>query len=871
MKIKRIYIKNFGNISDFSIEPENSFSIIRKDSDIDQIALVNFLTIMLFGASQADKNSIRFRYEPTNGMAMAGCLTLEINNVSYSIERTFSSTVAEDTIKITDLSSDKEISVPENETPGSLLLSITQYDFERCIYILPLIIPTDSKLSVSDLLTEMLINFVSSGDEKTSYKKICSRLDSNELSGKYEMLSSRIREKNLQISSLRSELNQARIEETTKLKEQHDCIALKKKFDKINEQCEKLNTDIKVQELLAELEQLKKSEISHDNFLDISDSYEKKSSEFHNMRADRNKEVFNECKSIYSAINENIEIRKSLDASRASVSAEVNKYIPQDNAEILDTICEAKSQISDISYSVRQLQNLSNEKQQELIKLHEKITDAKYRLKTAENEYSHFEEISQHRILLAEEKLHNASELVNTEPPKLSSNFILSLFLTIALALLLIVFLNNIVMVVIICAVIASVVYAICDRLTKSKKNKLARVNENNLRDAEREMRGIKNKYSTEKDGHRYKVESEKDKYKKLLDTEKSLKEEIEKLGKRILQTKENLNFYQKQKSLEEAKITPPDPRFFAFKDQLKKIEDSIVNCDNENKTMCDKLFSSVKSLSQISSISEALDYMEKAVALENSINELNSKLLAYNNKDKSDSESFKLKIKIKALEEKIFKLNSKKNAVKLTPEQFIKLQDKANKTLNESLRTKDEYINAVTNLKLQYKDSLNVACTDKRLTALQNALVVLENKQNIKTIVSETLDESLRSFKKDHKEVLITRISDIFKKLNPGKPVPEIASEDDLKMAADNIMKMPADSTQSADKTLNSLYLAMRMAFVELISDNNTSMPFIIDDAFIRQSDDSISKAKLDFFRSYSEKTQVLISSSDKTLTQQH
>ena len=107
MKILRLYIENFGKLSNFALELDKDFVAIREDNGWGKTTLSIFLKAMFYSMPQKGNNKPykmeRSRYKPWQGGVYGGWVEFESKKGSYRITRTFADTPEGDTFSLVNL------------------------------------------------------------------------------------------------------------------------------------------------------------------------------------------------------------------------------------------------------------------------------------------------------------------------------------------------------------------------------------------------------------------------------------------------------------------------------------------------------------------------------------------------------------------------------------------------------------------------------------------------------------------------------------------------------------------------------------------------------------------------------------------------
>lgn len=133
--------------------------------------------------------------------------------------------------------------------------------------------------------------------------------------------------------------------------------------------------------------------------------------------------------------------------------------------------------------------------------------------------------------------------------------------------------------------------------------------------------------------------------------------------------------------------------------------------------------------------------------------------------------------------------------------------------------------------------------------------------------IALSVLTDSYAEVRKSYGSVLEKRAGDIFAGLTDGQyNNMSISKSFDIAVEKTDIFGSHELDYLSSG-TVDQAYLSLRLALSELISDQNSGLPIILDDA-LAQYDDSRAKTALKFLKDYSENGQILMFTCHKSVT---
>lgn len=138
MKIKELYIENFGKLSKFKASFSDGLNSFVEDNGYGKTTLSVFIKAMLYGFDDTRRHSLdendRKKYTPWQGGAFGGYLVFQARGVEYRIERTFAAKASDDTYKLYNLNTGRE-SNDFGSVLGEELFGIDADGFERTVFL----------------------------------------------------------------------------------------------------------------------------------------------------------------------------------------------------------------------------------------------------------------------------------------------------------------------------------------------------------------------------------------------------------------------------------------------------------------------------------------------------------------------------------------------------------------------------------------------------------------------------------------------------------------------------------------------------------------------------------------------------------------
>lgn len=184
MLLKRCYVQGFGKLREFSYEFTEGLNVICTENGWGKSTFAAFLRAMFYGLPPASartklEEAERRKYRPWDGGVMGGYLEFEVNGKEYRAERTFGKKEAEDTFRLTDLSTNLE-SADFSAELGKGLFGLDKEAYSRSTYL------PQNKISdggMNDSIGKKLGKIAEGDDDSGNYDNAYARLD--ELRKKY--------------------------------------------------------------------------------------------------------------------------------------------------------------------------------------------------------------------------------------------------------------------------------------------------------------------------------------------------------------------------------------------------------------------------------------------------------------------------------------------------------------------------------------------------------------------------------------------------------------------------------------------------------------------------------------------------------------
>ena len=176
MKIREIYVKSFGCLSDFKKEFHDGFNAVTENNGFGKTTLATFVKAMFYSlgysrSSALEENELK-RFRPWNSTEkFGGSVTFEHDGKLYRIERTFGATQKDETAFLVDFEKNKKTDVSKSDL-GKRLFGIDAAAFERCLY-LP---QKQIEIKSNDSFVEKLSNLLDNAEDNNNFSAATARL-----------------------------------------------------------------------------------------------------------------------------------------------------------------------------------------------------------------------------------------------------------------------------------------------------------------------------------------------------------------------------------------------------------------------------------------------------------------------------------------------------------------------------------------------------------------------------------------------------------------------------------------------------------------------------------------------------------------------
>lgn len=259
MKLRTIYIKNFGKLKDFKLKLKPELNIICGNNESGKTTVMSFIKMMFYGTSCKSSDigkNLRKKYAPWDGSPMSGYIEFEASGQEYRLEREFGNSNISDVITIWNLTAGKAEPPSCKYEPGERFMGMNASTFERSVFIgdiTSVIHGTDKE----DEITRKLMNYSSSAEESISYETVRKRLQKahDELRSKGRK-PGEIDTLTAELSDLTERLSAAEDEEKLRMNDEEIHASYCSMLENKKEHAAELEKRIKEQRIIRELHTL---------------------------------------------------------------------------------------------------------------------------------------------------------------------------------------------------------------------------------------------------------------------------------------------------------------------------------------------------------------------------------------------------------------------------------------------------------------------------------------------------------------------------------------------------------------------------------------------------------------------------------------
>lgn len=138
MKIRKIYIDNFGKFNNYSIDLDQGLNIIYGPNEAGKSTLMAFISMVFYGSKQRSQDLLknpREKYSPWDNSTMSGHIVLDCDLGQVRIQRVFGNTNKKDQVEIFNNITGAPIILEDYQAPGKELFGMDLEEFEKTVFI----------------------------------------------------------------------------------------------------------------------------------------------------------------------------------------------------------------------------------------------------------------------------------------------------------------------------------------------------------------------------------------------------------------------------------------------------------------------------------------------------------------------------------------------------------------------------------------------------------------------------------------------------------------------------------------------------------------------------------------------------------------
>ena len=806
MKIKTIYIENFGKLKNFKLDLKPGLNIIYGSNESGKTTVMNFIKMMFYGtagkSSDINKN-MRKKYAPWDGAPMSGYIEFESGGQDFRIEREFGNSNISDNISIWNLSTGSSEAVSCKYDAGERFIGMSLSAFEKSVFIgdvSSVVNGTDKE----DEISKKLMNYSSSAEENISYEIVRKRLQKaheelrsksgrtgvidrlmSELSEKTEQLSRTEEEEERKIAD--EELHTSFCEHLQKKKEYYDSLSDRIKEQRIIRELHSLEVQSRKNQVKSRLEEKLNNllaEISNENFC-VTDSFLDECSDMLS-ELKRLKDTYNERKNEFNSMSNEISELRLSDAIQA-------------NYADIDSLEEQRKVISEKI-------TLAEEKLNEIISVAEQLSTG---LK----------------------ETHIKEELYKEHIDDMESNYVTLIPAAIIIIIAIALFLKN-PWFLLSAIPVTLVVVAGTKIIEKIQKNhdKKAGI-EHKAPDFENAYREYE-KAISENQKRSDEIHCETSLLKDELNETERKKSELEKENNRLV-------LINNQKKSELNKLSSDLEK---TRNDISLLETSAVQFFSRYKTV-----SGTNEIEQfIPEAQDILTEIEKTKAI------LDSKL----EEDLITDSSDQISIRTAQLKEKLSSLTAGKGPKLLTDKQTDDLEEEL-ETLKKDINSlKDEISDMRSGILSRYSSGDNPSVIRNQIDSIKQDISDMSAYDRAVLIASEVMEESGNEIRQTFAPELNSKTERIFSHLTGGRYNETIVSRDLEINSSPDSSKPFRQWRYLSTGTYEQAYLSLRLALADMMTRNQ--IPVFLDDVFAHYDDERADNGFI-FLNEYSRLNQVI------------
>lgn len=177
MKIKKIYMENFGKFNKFELDFKDNINIIFGENEKGKTTILAFIYMMFYGSNSQKRdisNNLRKKYMTWGKEQVKGYIIFEYKKIEYRLDRIFGKQKKDDFMKLSYNKNFEDIQFEGQ--PGEFLFNISEDLFYRLVYLSSEHQIFSDELSKIDI-HQRFLNLVNSMDENISYSESIEKIE----------------------------------------------------------------------------------------------------------------------------------------------------------------------------------------------------------------------------------------------------------------------------------------------------------------------------------------------------------------------------------------------------------------------------------------------------------------------------------------------------------------------------------------------------------------------------------------------------------------------------------------------------------------------------------------------------------------------
>lgn len=818
MKIKRLEIGSFGKLKNYFLDLEDGFQILYGENEDGKSTIMNFLYLMFYGNAKAKSihgvMNIRKNYAPWDGEKMHGAVIFEFGNTEYRLEKIFGKSRATDIVNLWNNTTGEKESIDKGEDVGKMFFDMTDSAFEKSVFIGCVgAITSDGDISAK------LSNLVTNGDESVSPGDVIKRL----MDGKYELVSKsgrigKLVEMEEKIDNLSNELK----------------IAFEMDEERQNLEKQLESTSAEIQDLKTRKNRYKENVLLMQNHLE----YER----------------------IHSIINQIENLDKTVKALKVPyVDTELENYeipITRLNHIVLKKMNTYINEAISLKKETESVSKIYKEKKDSKINdFAIPVTDEEFKtgqfLKAQLDRIEKITEYVKDNVMPIETMLARVLNQKDSEEMHAFSTMNRYLFLLCVIGFAFIlcgIFVNPVGYAgLLVTLTVFVVILSFQNKKRKSNVSKTAKSKleqeyikeqitslENQIREKRNKIQVMDRNFVIEMDLSKYLIVKNK-----------------EYLG--IREKLQNLFNEKNSENLEE--LQSMHLKYMIAKDKLEELRNEEQKAKKKEIEFIDK----IRFFCEIKDFREACTELEKQenkmAEIQRFTEQIENKLMIFGWEKLTLEELIAMQNQLDS------KLRDESgNLISKIPEEELITQENEIEKINGLLEKAEQKVNELKFGQGRIHSRIvNINEIDEKLRELKEEQSKMKEYYDVLSIASETMEEALNELTGTFGPLVNDKTSDIFCRLTNGKYKNVSVSKKFTIRVLEEGNMISHESEYLSNGTIDQVYLSLRLAIAELITQGMNNLPILLDDVFI-QYDDNRMREGLQFLYEYSKRKRQIL-----------